>query len=116
MHEHSERPLLWVSQRGDSPLHHLTWGWRSARVGAQLLGTVSLTQFHHDLTLDLANTLPRETEKLTDLVESARLTVVEAVAKPNDLLLAFVERSQHSPHVGVKEPGDDSVLGRRGLG
>ena len=52
-----------------------------AGVGAQPLGAVAVAQLGHDLALDLAHPLARQPEQLPDLVERARLAVVEAEAQ-----------------------------------
>src|SRR5690606_24541132 len=90
-------------------------GW-SAGVGAQPVGPLTLAQLGHDLALDLAHALARETEQLADLVEGARLAVVQAEAQPDDLLFALVEGREHAAHVTVQQAGDHRGLGRGGLG
>src|SRR5699024_3216090 len=84
--------------------------------GADLVRLAVLTQLGHDLTLYLPDTLAGETEALADLVERARLTVVESEAQGDDLLLAILERRQDRADVGVHDVGDHGVLGARGLG
>src|SRR5699024_8853149 len=104
------------ADRGDRGRDPRGSGGSSDRVGAELVRPAALTQLGHDLTLYLPDTLAGETEALADLVERARLTVVESEAQGDDLLLAFLERRQDRADVGVHDVGDHGVLGARGLG
>ncbi len=87
-----------------------------AGVRAKPVGALAVAELGHHLALDLADPLPGQPEELADLVEGARLTVVEAEPQPNDLLFALVEGGQHVADVGVQQLGDDRVLGRHRLG
>ncbi len=71
----------------------------SARVGAQTIGALTLTELAHHLTLDLPHAFAGQTEQLADLVEGARLAVVEAVAQADHLLLPLVEGGQDATDV-----------------
>ena len=49
-----------------------------AGVRTEALGGLTLSKLGHDLPLDLADPLAGEPEQLADLVQGARLAVVEA--------------------------------------
>jgi hypothetical protein len=68
---------------------------RSAGVRPQPLRAVAMAQLGHHLALNLTNPFARESETLADLVQRVRLAVVEALAQPDDFLLALFERGQH---------------------
>src|SRR5690349_20394020 len=88
----------------------------AGRVRLEPAGTVAVAELDHDLALDLAHPLAREAELLADLVERARLPVVEPVAQPDHVLLALVQRRDDAAHVVVEQPRDDRRLGVGGLG
>src|SRR5688500_6206763 len=90
-------------------------GPQLACVGAQAVGAHADPELRHDLALDLAHPLPGEPEAAADLVEGARLAVVEAVAHPDDRLLAVLQRGEHAAQVVVQQVRDHGGLGVGGL-
>src|SRR5690606_25685057 len=109
----AERPM--TGRVGRSSV--LFWGIRrSAGVGAQPVGSFALAEFRHDLALYLADPLTGQTEQFSDLIESARLPVIQAEPQPDDLLFAFVEGVQHAADIVVQQAGDYGAFGRCRLG
>src|SRR5215470_752487 len=87
-----------------------------AGVGPQPFGAFPLTQLGHHLALDLPDALARQPETAADLVQGARLTVVEAVPHADDLLLAVLKGGQHPAQVVLQQAGDHGGLGVGRLG
>ena len=54
-----------------------------------------MAQFAQGLGFDLADALPGEPERLTHLLEGARVAAVEAVAQAEDVALARIEPAEH---------------------
>src|SRR3954470_2677408 len=88
----------------------------SAGVGAEPVRALALAELRHDLALDLADALAGQPEVLADLVERAGLAVVQAVAQPDDLLLAVVQRREDPAQVVLQQARDHGALGVRRLG
>src|ERR1700761_9801911 len=90
-------------------------GW-SARVRAKAVGPFAVAKLGHHLALDLADPLAGQTEQLADLVEGARLPVVEPEAQPDHLVLPLIQSGEHAADVGVQQFGDHRVLGGHRFG
>src|SRR5215213_7158492 len=72
-------------------------GRRSGSARTRSAGELHLAQGRQAperLHLDLAHALPRQSEPASDLLERARLRVVEPVAQDDDLALAGTERAE----------------------
>src|SRR5690606_14192580 len=70
----------------------------AVEVGAELLAAVRVAQLGQRLGLDLADALAGDAELAPDLLERPGLTVLEAEAQPDDLLLALVELAHGVDH------------------
>src|SRR5690606_2329912 len=79
---------------------------------AQLLAAVGMPELGQGLRLDLADPLPGDPELPPDLLERARLPVLEAEAEADDLLLPLVELLEGGEHRLVEHPARRD-LGRR---
>src|SRR6266542_6345001 len=86
---------------------------RLVEVVAKCLRPRGMPKLRHRLALDLTDALARELERTADLVEGARLTVVEPVSHAHDSGLARLERAEHGLELAPHQAGLDGRLGCR---
>src|SRR6266498_5185352 len=87
---------------------------RLVEVVAKCLRPRGMPKLRHRLALDLTDALARELERTADLVEGARLAVVEPVSHAYDSGLTCLERAEHRLQLAPPQAALDGRLGCRG--